>query len=68
MRKWLFAVFYRAVAAVAEEGIVLDDTPVGGDEDSMSSIRTRKHFPETWLWESVQVAGYFQFPLQTIFF
>jgi len=50
-------VFYRAVAAVAEEGIVLDDTPVGGDEDSMSSIRTRKHFPETWLWESVQVAG-----------
>ena len=57
--------FYRAVEAVAEEGIVLDDAPPGDDENTLSSsgtspsVRTRKHFPETWLWESVQVAGYF---------
>lgn len=55
-------VSYRGVG-----GLPSPEAPVADENEvlsSASSIRTRTRFPETWLWESLLVNGYFQrFPL-----
>lgn len=38
-----------------------DSTDTTGQDDS-SFTRTRKLFPETWLWENLHVTGYFPNP------
>ena len=53
-----FTVFYRAALpdTVADENAMneIDSTFTDNEE----TVRTRKHFPETWLWEHLQVSGY----------
>ena len=62
---WLSVVFYRAKVEPAIDVAFKqsDSTPIGDDaadtaSSPSSSIRTRKLFPETWLWENVYVTGY----------
>jgi len=65
---WLSIVFYRAKVEPAIDVAFKqsDSTPIGDDaadtaSSPSSSIRTRKLFPETWLWENVYVTGYLFF-------
>lgn len=62
---WLSVVFYRAKVEPPLDVAFQpsDSTPLGDDaadtaSSPSSSIRTRKLFPETWLWENVHVTGY----------